>query len=61
VRDEREARSDRFGRIDQVLADERLAVAEPIGQHDGVAVFAEHVSIRARRRMDWLDEKAELE
>ena len=61
VRDEREARCDRLGRVDQVLADERLAIAEPIGEHDRFAVLAEHVRIGAERRVDGLDEESELQ
>ena len=43
--DEGEARSDRFGRVDEMLADEGLAIAEPVGEHDRLAVLAQDVAI----------------
>src|SRR5262245_25186757 len=44
-----------------MLADEGLAIAEAIGEHDRFAVLAENVCIGARRRMNGLDEESELE
>jgi hypothetical protein len=61
MRDEREARGDRLGGVDQVLADERLAIAKAISQHHGLSVFAQDVGVGARRRVDRLDEETELQ
>ncbi|HXV82799.1 MAG TPA: hypothetical protein VEG60_23285 [Candidatus Binatia bacterium] len=61
ARDESEARSDRLGRVHEMLVDEGLAIAEPISEHDRFTVLAENVCIRARRRVDGLDEESELE
>jgi len=58
--DEREARGDRLRGVDQVFADEGLAIAEPVGEHDRLTVLAEDVRIAARGRMHGLDEEAEL-
>ena len=46
ARDESEARGDRLGRVDEMLADEGLAIAEPVGEHDRFAVLAQNVAHR---------------
>jgi hypothetical protein len=61
VRDEGEAGSDRLGRVHEVFADEGLAVAKAIGEHDPFAVLAEHVRIGAERWVDGLAEESELQ
>ena len=59
--DESEARGDRFGRVDEMLADEGLAVAKPVSEHDRFAVLAQDVRIGPGRRVDGLDEEAEVQ
>ena len=59
VRNEREARGDRLGRIDEMLADEGFAIAESIGEHDRFAILAEDVRIGATWRVNRLDEESE--
>ena len=44
-----------------MLADEGLAIAEPVGEHDRLAVLAQHVRIGPRRRVDGLDEESEFQ
>jgi hypothetical protein len=61
ARDESEARGDRLGGVDEMLADEGLAIAESIGKHDRFAILAENVRIGTGRPVDRLDEKSELQ
>ena len=61
ARDESEARCDRLSRVDEMLADEGLAIAESISEHDRFAVLAENVRIGTERRVDGLDEESELQ
>lgn len=61
IRNESEARGDRLGRVDEMLADEGFAVAEPIGEHDRFAILAQNVPIGTGRRVDGLDEESELQ
>lgn len=61
IRNESEARGDRLGRVDEMLADEGLAVAEPVGEHDRFAILAKNVPIGTGRRVDGLDEESELQ
>ncbi len=49
-----------FRDIGQVLAAEALAVAELVGEHEGLAVLAQGLGIIPGRRMDGHDEEAEL-
>ena len=44
-----------------MLADEGLAVAEPVGEHDRFAILAQNVPIGTGRRVDGLDEESELQ
>jgi len=44
-----------------MLADEGLAIAESIGEHDRFTVLAQHVPIGAEQRVDGLDEESELQ
>src|SRR6185503_19804191 len=43
-----------------MLADEGLAIAEPVGEHDRRAVLAQDVRIGPRWRVNRLDEKSKL-
>ncbi len=61
IRNESEARGDRLGRVDEMLTDEGLAVAESVGEHDRFAILAKNVPIGAGRRVDGLDEESELQ
>ena len=61
ARDEGEARGDRLRAIRQVLADERFAEAERVGQGDRLTVLAQDFRVTASRGMDGLDKKSELQ
>src|SRR5262245_29837107 len=61
VCDKSKARGDGLSRVNEMLADEGFAIAEPIGEHDSFAVLTENISIGTGRRVDGLDEKSELQ
>lgn len=61
IRNESEARGDRLGRVNEMLADEGLAVAKSVGEHDRFAILAKNVPIGTGRRVDGLDEESELQ
>ncbi len=61
IRNESKARGDRLGCVNEMLADEGFAVAEPVGEHDRFAILAENVPIGTGRRVDGLDEESELQ
>ena len=61
VGDESEARGNRLGRVDEMLADEGFAIAESIGEHDRFAILTQNIRIGAGRRVDGLDEESELQ
>src|ERR1700683_2460407 len=51
---------DVLGEVGQVLARITFAVAEPIGEDEGLTILAQRLRISSRRRMDGHDEEAEL-
>src|SRR4029077_7282459 len=57
---EHQARRNVLGEIGEVLAAIAFAVAELIGEDEGLAVLAQRLGIGTRQRMDGHDEEAEL-
>jgi hypothetical protein len=59
AREEHQARGDVLGEVGDVLADERLAVAEPVGEQDRLAILGVRLPRIPRRRVQRHHERGE--
>ena len=58
--DEGQAARNVLGEVGQVFAAIALAIAEPVGEDERVAILAQRLGVIPRQRMDGHDEEAEL-